>query len=551
MHSTAASAPPGAPNRTDVTRVDAVVVGAGFAGLYALHRLRDMGMAVRVIEAGSGVGGTWYWNRYPGARCDVESVDYSYSFSDELQQEWTWSERYASQPEILRYVEHVAERFDLYRDIVFDTRVESAAFDEDEQRWTVVTDAGATLSARVCVMATGCLSTTRVPEIPGLERFEGEWLHPGAWPRDQAVDLRGKRVGVIGTGSTGIQIVSAVAPEVEELVVFQRTANYSMPAHNGPLDADTVAAVKATYPERRRESRRTRRGFPVPPQATTESVFSYSPRERRERLERMWAHGGVGVDRRANEVAAEFVREQIRGTVRDPGTAELLSPRDHPLGGKRPCVDTDYYETFNRDNVRLVDLRAEPIAEFVPTGLRTTAETFALDTVVFATGYDAITGTLAAIDIRGRDGRRLKDKWSHGAIAYLGLLSAGFPNLFTITGPGSPSVLCNMIVSIEQHVELMVALLERAARDERPVVDADPAAEARWARHVAEIADGTLLVEADSWYLGANIPGKPRMFMPYAGGMGAFDAECALILERGFEGFRFGAAAPPAAVPDA
>ncbi len=532
-------------------RPDAVVVGAGLAGLYALYTLRRLGLRAICFEAGEGVGGTWHWNRYPGARCDVESVDYSYSFSEELQQEWTWSERYATQAEILSYIEHVAERFELLPSITFETRVESAAFDEREGRWEVRTDRGHRVSAGICVMATGCLSTPRLPDYPGIESFRGEIVHPGAWP-SQGIDLAGRRVAIVGTGSTGIQLVPALAPEVEQLYVLQRTANYSMPAHNGPLPAAEMEQVKATYPERRREARRTRRGFPLPPPVSPDSAFSFSPPEREERLWKMWEHGGaiftsvfgdVGTDREANAIAAEFVRERIREKVADPELAELLCPHDHPLGGKRPCVDTDYYESFNRDNVHLVDLRTAPLVEFLPGGVRTEAETIELDAAIFATGYDAITGTLNAIDIRGRGGQRLKEKWADGPTAYLGLLSAGFPGLFMITGPGSPSVLCNMTLSIEQHVELMAALLERAREQGTLLVEAEPQAEEAWAGHVAEIAAATLLGEASSWYLGANIPGKPRQFMPYAAGMARFIEECEEILAAGYEGLAFGSVA--------
>ncbi len=544
---------------TDTTgtgEYDAVVVGAGFAGMHVLHVLRERGLRVRAFEAGSGVGGTWFWNRYPGARCDVESVDYSYSFSDPLQQEWTWSERYATQAEILRYAEHVADRFALRSSISFDTRVTAATWHDASGRWELVTDRGETVSARWCVMATGCLSTTRIPDFPGVDRFRGAMLHPGAWPQDEAVDLRGKRVGVIGTGSTGIQIVSALAPEVERLFVFQRTANYSMPAHNGPLSAEEMRAVKATYPERRRESRRTRRGFPLPADVTDAPASSFPPREQRERLERMWAHGGaiftstfgdLAVDAESNRIAADFVREQIRAIVDDPRTAELLCPDDHPLGGRRPCVDSGYYETFNRDDVELIDVRSAPIAGFTEHGVRVGDREIALDVVIFATGYDAITGTLARIDIRGRHGRTLRDAWADGATAYLGITPAGFPNLFTITGPGSPSVLCNMIVSIEQHVELMTALIDRAGADR--TVEAQAEAERRWAEHVSEIAAGTLLNEGSSWYQGANVPGKPQVFMPYAGGMVQFEAECREIIGRGFAGFTFAAPSPTPSEP--
>jgi cation diffusion facilitator CzcD-associated flavoprotein CzcO/acetyl esterase/lipase len=531
-----------------VTRTDAVVVGAGLAGLYALYKLRGLGLRTVCFEAGSGVGGTWYWNRYPGARCDVESVDYSYSFSEELQQDWTWTERYASQPEILAYIEHVAERFDLLGPITFDTRVVAATFDEAAEEWEVTTDAGARVVAPICVMATGCLSTLRVPDYPGIDSFGGELIHPGAWPHEE-VRLDGRRVAVIGTGSTGIQLVSALAPEVDQLHVFQRTANYSMPAHNGPMPAAAMDRVKAEYPERRREARRTRRGFPVPPEASTESIFDYPPEEREQRLERMWANGGaiftaafgdLTTNAAANEIAAEFVRDRIREKVADPEVAARLCPEDHPLGGKRPCVDTGYYETFNRENVRLIDINETPIVEFDATGLRTTEGHVDLDAVIIATGYDAITGTLNAIDIRGRDGRLLREKWADGPTALLGLMSAGFPGLFLLTGPGSPSVLCNMTVSIEQHTDLMITLLERARQDGSYFVEAEDEAEQRWAEHVAEIAAPTVLVEANSWYLGANIPGKPRRFMPYAAGMVKFIEECDAVIGADFEGFRFG-----------
>jgi cyclohexanone monooxygenase len=530
--------------------VGAVIVGAGLAGLCALHHLLRRGMSARVFESGGGVGGTWFWNRYPGARCDVESVDYSFGFDAALEQEWTWTERYASQPEILAYIEHLADRFDLRRHITFETRVVAAEYNEADAIWTVRTDNGEVVRARICVMASGCLSTPRVPPIPGVETFAGEVIHPGRWPQDRVVDLDGRRVGVLGTGSTGIQLVSALAPTVERLTVLQRTANYSMPAQNGPLPIEEMRVIKATYPERRRIARGTRRGFPLPPHVTTESVFAFAPPERRERLERGWAHGGaiftstfgdLGTDRDANRIAADFVREQILATVHDPETAERLCPRDHPLGGKRPCVDTGYYATFNRPNVDLIDLGTTPIVAFTADGLETTAGPVPLDVMIFATGYDAITGSLNAIDIVGRGGRLLRERWEHGPTAYLGLCCAGYPNLFLLTGPGSPSVLCNMTVSIEQHVELMLTLLARAVREGEVALEADADAEARWADHVAEVADGTLLVEANSWYRGSNIPGKPSTFMPYAGGMAAFDGACREIVVDDFRGFRFGA----------
>ncbi|HET6509078.1 MAG TPA: NAD(P)/FAD-dependent oxidoreductase [Baekduia sp.] len=530
--------------------VDAIVVGAGLGGLCAIHQLRSRGLSVRAFEVGGNVGGTWFWNCYPGARCDVESIDYSFGFDEQLQQEWTWTERYAAQPEILRYVEHVADRLALREAITFDTRVVSAVFDEASLTWLVTTDGGEAVRARICVMATGNLSTTNVPDYPGIDGFAGELIHPGRWPRDREVDWHGKRVGVLGTGSTGIQLVTALAADVERLVVFQRTANYSMPAHNHPLDAPTMDAIKATYPERRAEARRTRRGFPLPATVTTESIFAFEPAEQQERLERGWDNGGaiftatfgdLATDAEANAIASEFVRDKIRAIVDDPAVAERLAPHDHPLGGKRPCVDSGYFETFNRDNVELVDLKETPIVEFLPHGVRTTAGEHDLDLVIVATGYDAITGTLNAIDVRGRDGATLKDHWADGATAYLGLCCAGFPNLFVLTGPGSPSILCNVAVSIEQHVELMLAVLDEALRRAPLAVEVDAAAEERWAEHVTTIAAGTLVGQSRSWYSGSNIPGKPSRFVPYAAGMVEFEAECAEILGRDFEGFRFAA----------
>lgn len=531
------------------SRIDAVVVGAGLAGLCAMHHLCRRGLTVRAFEQGSGVGGTWFWNRYPGARCDVESVDYSFGFDDALQQEWIWTERYAAQPEILRYTEHVADRFHLRELISFDTRVVSAEFDESDYRWLVRTDSGEALRARWCVMATGCLSTPQLPDIPGIETFAGEKIHPGRWPQDRVVELAGRRVGILGTGSTGIQLVSALAETVEQLTVFQRTANYSMPAHNHPLGAQELADIKADYPRRRIVARQTRRGFPLPPVVTTKSVFDFGPSEQRERLVRSWANGGaiftstfgdLGRDARANQIAADFVRERIREKVADPEVAELLCPHDHPLGGKRPCVDTGYYEVFNRNNVRLVDLKTEPIIAFTADGVTTAAGPVPLDVMIFATGYDAITGTLRAIDIVGREGQRLRDHWADRPSAYLGLCTSGFPNLFLLTGPGSPSVLCNMTVSIEQHVELMMRLLDEARQRAAVTVEAEPWAEEQWADHVNEIAASTLMLSAASWYRGSNIPGKPDAFMPYAGGMAAFIGECDEILAADCRGFQFG-----------
>ena len=525
--------------------VDAVIVGAGFAGLYMLHRLRGLGMSARVYEAGSGVGGTWYWNRYPGARCDTESIEYSFSFSDELQQEWSWSERYASQPEILRYSNHIADRFDLRRDIQFETRVTSAIFDDVTSRWEIRTDKGERVLAQFCVMATGCLSAGQVPAFEGLDTFQGEWRHTGSWPH-QGVDFTGKRVGVIGTGSSGIQSIPIIARQAAHLFVFQRTPNFSIPAWNGPLDPEFEQQVKAHYAEYRQKARTSRRGYVIP--FNEKSALAAGSEERQQEYQARWDLGGLHIltafndlytSKEANDTAAEFVRAKIRETVHDPDVAKRLLPWDHPIGSKRICVDTTYYETYNRENVTLVDLREAPIENITPNGLRTRDAAYDLDSIVFATGFDAMTGALFNIDIRGRAGTRLKDKWADGPRTYLGLLTAGFPNLFTVTGPGSPSVLSNMMVSIEQHIDWIADCVEYLCERDMRCIEATVEAEDDWVEHVNEVANSTLYPSANSWYVGANVPGKPRIFLPYVGGVGAYRQTCADVAAKGYEGFTF------------
>jgi len=526
---------------------DAVVIGAGFSGMYMLKSLRDkLGLKVKVYEAVDTVGGTWYWNRYPGARCDIESIEYSYSFSDELQQEWSWSQRYATQPEILRYVNHVTDRFDLRRDIQFDTRVTTAHFDEATNRWQIETDRGECVSAQFCIMATGCLSVPQQPRYAGLETFQGHWYHTGYWPHEP-VDFTGQRVGVIGTGSSGIQSIPVIAQQAERLYVFQRTPNFSVPAHSAPLDPEFERWVKTNYPDLRRKSRESRAGFVVEVNDNTEKpALDVPPDQRFAEYESRWAHGGfglmasfadLGTNIEANQTAAEFVHAKIRETIHDPSVAELLLPKDHPIGTKRLCVDTHYYETYNRPNVTLVDIRNNPIAEITPTGLRTSAATYKLDSIVFAIGFDAMTGALANVDIRGRAGLALKDKWSEGPRTYLGIASAGFPNLFMITGPGSPSVLSNMMTSIEQHVEWTTDCIEYLT--ERRLAGIEPTSEAEddWTAHVNEVGQETLYPLANSWYMGANIPGKPRVFLPYVGGVGDYRKKCDDVAANGYEGF--------------
>ena len=522
---------------------DVVVVGAGFAGLYMLYRLRSLGFSVRVYEAGSGIGGTWFWNRYPGARCDVESMEYSYSFSDELQKEWEWTERYASQREILKYLNHVADRFDLRRDIQLGTRVLSAAFDETTNRWTIKTDQSDVAKSKFCIMATGCLSAAKTPDIPGLEEFQGRWYHTGQWPME-GVDFSAETVGVIGTGSSGIQAIPLIAKQAAHLFVFQRTPNFSVPAQNGPISSEVKQEWRSRATELRKRARNTHFGLLV--EEGKKSALEVLPGEREREYERRWLRGGLGfagafadifINKGANHTAAEFVRAKVRAIVRDPVVAEMLLPKDYPLGTKRLCVDTAYYQTFNRDNVTLVDLRSTPIKRLTPTGLQTESKDYRLDSIVFATGFDAFTGALCKIEIRGRNGCTLKQKWSSGPRTYLGLAVAGFPNLFMITGPGSPSVLSNMVPSIEQHVDWIADFLMYSRQHQYSEIEATTDAEHTWVTHVNALANSTLFPLANSWYVGANIPGKPRVFMPYIGGVKPYREKCDAVAARGYEGF--------------
>ncbi|MFK4655480.1 cyclohexanone monooxygenase [Bradyrhizobium japonicum] len=528
---------------------DVVVVGAGFAGMYMLHRLRGLGFSARVYEQGGGVGGTWYWNRYPGARCDVESMQYSYSFSEELQQEWDWSERYAPQPEILNYANHVADRFDLRRDIQFDTRVERAAFDARTKCWSVKTSDGQTVEAQFIVLATGCLSNARKPDIKGLESFKGPVYHTGNWPHED-VDFTGLRVGLIGTGSSGIQSTPVIAEQARHLTVFQRTANFSIPARNAALTDEERSNVRKTYPEIRRFAREVARNgiFAEQPDrgALDDSDETrngkYSARWERGGLTFMYVYNNLGLERSANDTAANFVRGKIAEIVKDPETAKLLQPNSHPIGTKRICIDTDYFATFNRPNVSLVDIKTNPIEEITANAVRVAGKDHEVDALVMATGFDAMTGSVAKIDISGPGGRTLNEKWAEGPKTYLGLMSAGFPNLFIITGPGSPSVLSNMIVSIEQHVDWITDCLVHMRRQGVATMEASGEAEDKWVAHVNEVARGTLYPQANSWYMGANIPGKPRIFMPYIGGVGVYRRICDEVAAKGYEGFLLGRA---------
>jgi cation diffusion facilitator CzcD-associated flavoprotein CzcO len=529
----------------ETTDLDALVIGAGFAGLYQLLCLRDrLGLSVKALEAGGGVGGTWYWNRYPGARCDSESHVYWYTFSPELMREWEWSERYPGQPEIMRYLNHVADRFDLKRDIRFNTRVTAAHYDETANRWRVRTEAGETFVAKFLITAVGCLSTANVPKFAGLESFAGDWYHTGQWPHE-GVDFTGKRVGMIGTGSTGIQAAPVIAAAAKHLTVFQRTANYSVPARNGPLTPQFRGYIKEHPAEIRAVTRETLNGMAF---RIEERLAVETPPEEREAIyEAAWERGGLQfraafkdmmVDKAANDTAADFVKRKIRSIVKDPKTAAILSDIDHPYAAKRPPIDTNYFETYNRANVTLVDVKATPIERISPAGVCTTEMEYPLDIIVFATGFDAMTGPVLRMDIRGRDGVALQDVWEAGPRNYLGLQIAGFPNLFTITGPGSPSVLCNMPVAIEQHADWIADCIEHLRANGLERIEARPEAVDKWVAEVNDVASKTLLpLATHSWYLGANIPGKPRVFMPYAGGMVRYREICQDVAARGYEGF--------------
>lgn len=533
------------PPRAEHADFDAIIIGAGFSGLYQLHKLRDeLGLKVRVIEKATGIGGTWFWNRYPGARCDSESYYYCYSFNKDIEQSWEWSERYPEHGEIRKYLNFVADKLDLRPDIQLDTEVISASYDDAADRWTVETRRGETFRARYLITAVGCLSSTNVPRIKGLENFKGEWHHTGNWPQD-GVDFSGKRVGQIGTGSTGIQAAPVIAAQAGHLTIFQRTANYSIPARNAPVSAEDVRLTRQNYDDIWRRARASTNGHPFT--VSQRSVLSVSDNEREEIFEKAWQRGGLRfrasfqdilTDRHANAAASDFIRRKIKEVVKDPELAAKLTPADHGFATKRPPIDTDYFETFNRDNVTLVDLKDEPIVEITETGIRTARRDYELDVIVFATGFDALTGALLKLNISGAKGVTLNEAWAAGPQTYLGLQTPGFPNLFMITGPGSPSVLCNMPIAIEQHVDWITACIRNMRASGKSRIETEPAAAERWAEEVNAAANATLLpMASSSWYLGANVPGKPRAFMPYAGGFSRYAGICDEIARDGYRGF--------------
>ena len=525
--------------------VDVVVVGAGFSGLYLLFRLRKAGFSTRVFERGGDVGGTWYWNRYPGARCDVESLQYSYSFDEQLQQDWHWPEKFSAQPDILAYANHVADRFNLKKDIEFNIEVKASWFDEKLKTWKITTNTGEEINAQYFIMATGCISTTQIPNIKGLSDYVGNTFHTGDWPHEE-VDFSGQSIAVIGTGSSGIQSIPVLAKQAKKLTVFQRTPNYSIPSQNEPMTKKYERSWKDVYSERRKEMRYSAHGSlkdlnDVP-------ALSVDEDQRQELYTKRWAIGGTGflgsfndllTNADANYTAAEYVRQQINRVVKDKETAEILCPRSYPIGTKRICIDTGYFETYNRENVKLVDISKKPIQRLVTDGIIVDDQLYAFDSIIFATGFDAMTGSIFNVDIKGRDGLALKEKWNAGPKTYLGLMSASFPNLFMITGPGSPSVKSNMIMSIEQHVDLVIETLLSMRRKGLSVVEPELEAENKWVDHVQEVANKTLFPQANSWYMGANIPGKPRLFMPYIGGVGAYREICEEIVANNYRGFKF------------
>jgi cyclohexanone monooxygenase len=533
--------------------LDAVIVGAGFAGLYMLHKCRGLGLKCKVIEAAPDVGGTWYWNRYPGARCDVESFSYSYSFSESIEQEWRWSNRYAFQPEILAYARFVADKLGLRRHIAFNTKVITGTYDEDQALWHIATTKGEQIPARYLIMATGCLSVPKVPDVPELERFKGDVLHTAHWP-EGGYDFAGKRVGVIGTGSSGVQCIPLIAEQAAHLTIFQRTPNFSIPAWNGPISDEQQTETKAHYRELRRKARNSYAGDYADEYYL--SIMKLTPEAREKAFEARWQEGGFNFqyafsdlmdNEEANELAADFVRRKIRALVNDPATAEKLCPKDHPIGAKRLCVDTSYYETYNRPNVQLVDLRDEPITGFTADTIKTVRHQYSVDTLVLATGFDAMTGALLAVDIHGRDGKSLNESWREGPAAYLGIAIAGFPNLFIITGPGSPAVLANVLLAIEQHVEWLSNLLAYARVHGVHEIEADRSAQESWVKEVTASADRTLYPRANSWYVGANVPGKPRVFMPYVDGFSTYERICNDIAAKGYRGFHLRPAGAAAA----
>jgi len=532
-------------SKQSATRVDVIVVGAGFAGMYAVYKFREMGKSVIGVEGGGDVGGVWYWNRYPGARCDLMSVDYSYGFSEEVQQEWTWSEQFAAQPEILAYANFVADRLDLRKNYRFNTRVTSAIWDEASKMWRATVDTGEVIEAPYCIMSTGPLSIPKDPDIPGLDRFKGELLRAQTWPHHK-IDYKGKRVGVIGTGSTGIQIIQTLGREDCELFVFQRTPSYTLPMRNHTLEPDYVEEIKRHYPAMREAMRHNPTGGTRP--VSSRPFFSLPPSQRRQAMEQAWINGGhtflgsfadILTNQEANDQVSDFVREKIGEIVNDPETAEALKPRDYPIFARRVCLDTEYYETYNRPNVHLVNVKKDPIVEITEKGLRLESGEFELDMLILATGYDALTGALLAFEVVGRDGAKLKDKWKDGPVSNLGMMVHGFPNLFATSGPNGPAALANLITIPEHDVDWIADMIEYMEAKGYSAVETSAAAEAVWMKIVADLAEHSLIRKANTWWVGANVKGKPTGLTMFIGGFNKYREHAAAAAARREELFVF------------
>ncbi len=524
-----------------VEQFDAIIIGAGVTGLYQLYRLRQLGLSVRLYDDGSGVGGTWFWNRYPGARFDSESYSYGYSFSKELLQEWDWKEHFSGQPETERYLNFFADKFDLRRDIQLNSRVTSAVYDEGENRWNIKFEDGRRARAQFLIGAVGILSAHYLPNIPGLESFKGRSFHTGRWPKEK-VDLTGKRVGVIGTGATAVQLITEIAKEVGHLTVFQRTANYCAPLRNSLIDPETQKKIKASYPEIFKKCSESTAAFMY--DFDPRSVFDVSPEERLARFEELWAQPGfakwlnnfrdIMTNPEANEIFAEFVRNKIRARVKDPVVAEKLAPKDHPFGAKRIPLESGYYEQFNRDNVKLVDLKETPIERFTPKGIKTSDAEYEFDVIIFATGFDAVTGSLTRMDIRGEGGQSFKEKWANGPRTYLGIQTAGFPNFFV----ANSAAFCNFPRCAEMVVEFITNCIGYMRKKGFKRIAATPQAEEAWVQHSNSLVEGSIISKSNSWFVGANIPGKSRTFLLYANTAPNYRKKCAEVEASGYEGFR-------------
>ncbi len=531
-------------DQASTDQFDAIVIGAGISGMYLIYRLRELGLSVRVYEAGGEVGGTWYWNRYPGCRFDSESISYGYSFSDELLQEWDWNEHYAGQPETQRYLEFVADKFDFRRDIEFNTRIKAATYDEDRNLWEIETEQGKHARAQFLITAVGVLSEPYTPKFEGLDTFEGDSWHTGWWPHEP-VDMSDKRVGVIGTGATAVQLITEVAKNVGRLHVFQTQPEYCVPLHNSPIEAEEMREVKAHYPELFQRCRETYAAFDH--RFDERSALDVSPEEREAFYEELYAKPGFSLwlgnfhdiftNRKANDTISEFVRKKIRERINDPVLAEKLVPTDHGFGTKRVPMESGYYEVYNQDNVELIDLKESPIERMTPKGIKTGNAEYELDIIIFATGFDAVTGALNRIDIRGQGGQALKDKWAQGPLTYLGLQSAGFPNLFTVVGPNNGATFCNIPRCIEQNVEWVTDCIRYMREHEFARISTTPEAEDKWTEHVYETVNATLLPQTPTWFFGANVPGKQRVFLLYAGGHPLYRQKCDEVAAKGYEGF--------------